>query len=230
MNSLDADISSPEAINRTMQEALKLELLGSEYGLWTRVVVQLSPDEAAIDHHAKMTKLNWAIAEEKAQQQLRLLQDMNQQAIMDGRIAVYRAIIARGDTDRFALQLANNPDDVAAIHEIIRQEQQANRRDTIDFVGRMVDSGVIERHEVGDQATEALQWLKESTARVLRERTRQSELEPTAAPQRRGRDEPAARGPQTEFARATVLGEGQHGPASTSTETQAGEATTPEGA
>jgi hypothetical protein len=191
MGALDADVSSPDAISRTMQEALKLELLGAEYGLWTRAVVQLAPDKAAIEHHAKMTKLNWAIAEEKAQQQLRLLQDMNQQAIIDGRIAVYRAIIARGDTDRFALQLANNPGDVAAIHQIIREEQQANRRDTVDFVARMVDSGVIERHEVGDQAAEALQWLKESTARVLREHDTQGELEPPAAPRRRGRDDPA---------------------------------------
>lgn len=187
LGSLDPDVSSPEAITRTMQEALKREVLGSEYGLWTRAVAHLSPDEAATGHYTKMTKLTWAIAEERAQQQLRLLQDINQQAIMEGRITIYREIITRGDTDRFAFQLAHNPDDIAAIDEIIRQEQQANRRDTIDFVSHMVDSGVIERHEVGDQATEALRWLKEMTARVLRDREKQTELEPPDIPQRRGR-------------------------------------------
>jgi hypothetical protein len=228
LGSLDPDVSSPQAINRTMQEALRRELLGSEYGLWTRAVVHLSPDEAAIGHYTKMTKLNWAIAEETAQQRLRLLQDMNQQAIMEGRITIYRDIIARGDTDRFAFQLAHNPDDIAAIDEIIRQEQQANRRDTIDFVAHMVDSGVIERHEVGDQATEALHWLKEVTSRVLRDRDRQTELESPDVPQRRGRGS-AAEGQLAGSPQTTVI-EDTSGPDTSSSERHLADAVPPEDA
>jgi hypothetical protein len=104
---------------------------------------------------------------------------------MAERIAVYREIVAAGDREQFAMQPALHPGDVSAIAKIIKGEQLTSRRETIDFVHHMVESGVIERWEVSDQAREALQWVKDATARVIHERDQQ------AAPQaRRGRGEP----------------------------------------
>jgi hypothetical protein len=185
---LGVDGTSPDRFAETIKAATETGYVGAEYGLWTRAIVHLTPDEAALDHHTKMTKLNWAIEEEKAEHELRILQETNHQAIMDGRMRVYRQIIAAGDVERFALQFANNPGDIAAIDAIMREEQQASRSDTINFVAHLVDSGVIERWEVGDQAREALQSLKEVTARVLRNRDGQYQAEQASAlPRRRGR-------------------------------------------
>jgi hypothetical protein len=143
---------------------------GAEYGLWSRIIAHLSMDEAATEHRAKMAKLTWAIEEEKAAQALRLLQEQHQQQITADRLDTYRQIIAAGGTERFALQLAENPGDIAAIEKIIRDEQRLSRRDTIDFVSHMVDSGVIERWQVNDEVKAALAWLREATARVIPER------------------------------------------------------------
>lgn len=114
---------------------------GAEYGLWSRIIAQLFMDEAATEHHAKMAKLTWAIEEEKAEQELRLLQEQHQQRV--------------------------------------------SRRDTIDFVSHMVDSGVIERWQVNDEVKEALAWLREATTRVIPERQDDSGAGPRE--RRRGR-------------------------------------------
>jgi hypothetical protein len=68
-------------------------------------------------------------------------------------IAVYRKIIDAGDVEQFALRLACHSDEISAITAIIREDQLTSRRDTIDFISHVVDSGVVERWEVSDQGT-----------------------------------------------------------------------------
>ena len=174
--------------------------IGTEYGLWVRSIVQLTLDEPTIEHVAKIKKLSRALEEEKAEHELRMLREEHENRIRQDRMDIYRKIIAAGDFERFALQVANNPDDIGAIDAIIRDEQEVSRRDTIDFVARMVESGVVERWEVSDQAREALKWLKDSTSRVISERQHHREIEPSHRQRRKGRenaDEGGASQPQS---------------------------------
>jgi hypothetical protein len=186
------DATEPARFHQAMQEAIGRNCLGAEYGLWTRAIAELTLDDATIEHNTKMTKLTRAIKEEEAEQKLRLLQELNQQQIMKDRIAIYRDIVAAGDIERFALRLAHNPTDIDAIAAILHEEQLTNRRDTIDFVTHMVDSGVIERWEISDQAREALEWLKNATARVIHENDAQhQEIKQPSEEKRHGRADPA---------------------------------------
>jgi hypothetical protein len=185
------DVTAPVGIQQAMREATDLGCLGAEYGLWTRVITHLALDEAGSEHNTKMTKLNWAIEEEKAAQKLRVLQDKNQQEIMADRIAVYREIVAAGDVERFALRLASHPDEISAITAIIREDQLTSRRDTIEFISHMVDSGVVERWEVSDQVKEALEWLRDATARVVTDKDhRNTQIDQIMQQRRRGRGKP----------------------------------------
>ena len=183
--------------------------IGAEYGLWVRSIVQLTLDEPTIEHVAKIKKLTRAIEEEKAEQELRLLREEHEQRIRQDRMEIYRDIVAAGDVERFALQLANNPDDIAAIDAIIRDEQESSRRDTIDFVAHMVDSGVIERWEVSDQAREALRWLQDATSRVISDKRGPREIEPPHRQKRRGRGnaEDSSAGPQPQPSPDTIEGQ-----------------------
>jgi len=185
------DVTAPAGIQQAMREATDLGCLGAEYGLWTRVITHLGLDEAATEHNAKMMKLNWAIEEEKAEQELRVLINKNQQEIMAERIAVYREIVAAGDVERFALRLASHPDEISAIMEILRQDQLQSRHDTIEFISHMVESGVVERWEVSDQVKEALEWLTDATARVVTDKDRRStQIDQTTQQRRHGRGKP----------------------------------------
>jgi hypothetical protein len=170
--------------------------LGAEYGLWTRVIVQLAVDEATSEHSSALIQLGRDITVEKKRQKLRKLQEKNERQLLAARIASYKEIIGAGDMNRFALQLASNPADVAAVAAMIREDEANMRTDTLRFVSDMVESGVIEPWEVSDQARETLQWLKRATARVIRGDRREPdeagrpELETAPAQRRQGRDDP----------------------------------------
>jgi hypothetical protein len=139
--------------------------------------------------------LSWAIEEEEAEQRLRMIRNRNEQEVTKARIDIYREIIAAGDLERFALRLARNPEDIDAIIEIFRQDQLASRKDTVDFIKHMVDRGVVERWEVSDQVREALNWLKEATARVVNREHPPSEYGQPWRQHRRGREDPVAEPP-----------------------------------
>jgi len=192
------DVTAPTGIQQAMREATARKCLGAEYGLWTRVITQLTLDEAATEHNTKMMKLNWAMDEEKAEHMLRVIKNRNEQAVTAERIAVYRKIVAAGDVERFALRLASNPDDITAITAIIREDQLTSRRDTIDFISHMVDSGVIERWEVSDQVREALEWLREAMSRVVTDKDHRNREIGQIGQRRRGRGEPIEEGTVSE--------------------------------
>jgi hypothetical protein len=190
LQGIEPDITTPTGMRQAMQNAIKLGSLGAKYGLWTNAITHLTLDQAAIEHNAKMMKLKWALEEEEAEHRLRVIKNQNEQKITEERIAVYREIIARGDVEQFALRLANHPDEISAVTEIIREDQLTRRQDTIDFIKHMVDSGVVERWEVSDQVREALEWLRDATARVVTDKHRATEIDPPVRQRRRGRGEP----------------------------------------
>jgi hypothetical protein len=188
---VQVDITTPAGMQQALQKATELRCLGAKYGLWASAIAHLTLDKAAIEHNAKMTKLKWALEEEEAEQKLRMTKNKNQQEIMVDKIDVYREIIEAGDIERFALQLASNPGDISAITEIIREDQVTRRKDTIDFIKHMVDSGAVERWEVSDQVRAALAWLGDATARVVTDKHhRMAEIDPPVRQRRRGRGDP----------------------------------------
>jgi hypothetical protein len=86
---------------------------------------------------------------------------------MKTRVDAYRSIIAAGDLSQFALRLAENPKDVAEVISLLIQERDSHRSDTVDFVTKLIDSGAIERWEIDDQIRTVLQWLRDTTNRVI---------------------------------------------------------------
>jgi len=190
LRGVEIDITTPAGMQQAMEKATKLGCLGAKYGLWTSATItHMTLDKAAIEHNAKMMKLKWALKEEKAEQKLRKIKNKHEQQITADKIAVYRDIIEAGDIERFALRLARHPDEISAVTEIIREDQLTSRHDTIDFIKHMVDSGVVERWEVSDQVREALEWLKDATARVVTDRNHKTP-EIDRPGRRRGRGEP----------------------------------------
>jgi hypothetical protein len=200
------DMTAPAGSQQVKPETRDQGCLGAEYGLWTRAVTHLTLDQAAIEHNTKMMKLKWAMEEEEAEQRLRITKNKNQQEITTARIAVYRGIIAAGDVERFALRLASHPDEISDITAIIREDQLTSRRDTIDFISHMVDSGVVERWEVSDQVREALEWLRDATARVVTDKSYKiTQDEKPLQQHRRGRGKPIEEPPAAESSPEIII-------------------------
>jgi hypothetical protein len=112
------------------------------------------------------------------------------------------------------MQLVNHPDEISAVTEIIREDQLRKRQDTIDFIKHMVDSKVVERWEVSDQVREALEWLRDATARVVtNQHLKTTEIDQPVRQRRRGRGEPVEQGATSEPPPDAIVGTRANDPA-----------------
>ena len=64
------------------------------------------------------------------------------------------------------MQLARNPEEVAAVVEMVVR-CGGNHRQVTSFLTTLLDSGAIDRWEVNDTVQTALDWLQESNDRVV---------------------------------------------------------------
>lgn len=133
-------------------------------------------DEPSVRHAMARLEAEHAMARREAEheleieilkQNLRELQESHNKALVSARVEMYRNIIGRGDIDQFALQLAERPEDVASVVQLMREEREQTRMRITDFVLQMLNSGAIERWEIDDQVRTALSWLKESTEKII---------------------------------------------------------------
>ena len=97
-----------------------------------------------------------------------MLQARNTQELLDLKVSRYRSLMEAGDINRFAVQLAQNPDDVASVVQAIQAEKERDRRYATEFVSQLLESGVIEKWEMSDQARAALEILRISTQDLIK--------------------------------------------------------------
>jgi hypothetical protein len=127
-----------ELAEKKAAAALQQENLGEAYGLEVTAFLRLGIDS-------------------KSKQQARLLAEVDR----------FRTIIAAGDLDRFALQLAQNPSAVEEVVKALMSEREKYRRDTFAFLTRLIESRVLEPWEIADQVREALHSLQDAIHTVI---------------------------------------------------------------
>ncbi|WP_328667482.1 hypothetical protein OG905_10595 [Streptomyces sp. NBC_00322] len=76
-------------------------------------------------------------------------------------------LLRRGEEAEIAHHMAQNPDKQWEIRRAIRQEKRDGQADFLAVFNRLIDSGVLERHDIGEPMYEVLQFLRESTGGVL---------------------------------------------------------------
>jgi len=148
-------------------KALRKHDVGPTYGLETAVFLHLTMHEMAASQLTSLDDVDHKIALEHKTQRLRALEERNKQDILAETVGRYRQLISAGDFDRFALQLAQNPQEAGAVVEALQSEKERNRRNATEFVTQLLDSKLIERWEIADEAREALDVLRSSMRGLL---------------------------------------------------------------
>jgi hypothetical protein len=152
-----------EAVRKVRQEDI-----GAPYGLATTIYLHFTMHEDAVAQLTKLEVLAHEIAVAEETHKLEMLQARNTQELLDLKVSRYRSLMEAGDINRFAVQLAQNPDDVASVVQAIQAEKERDRRYATEFVSQLLESGVIEKWEMSDQARTALEILKTSTQDLIR--------------------------------------------------------------
>lgn len=127
-----------EAAEKTANAQFDHGWLAEQYGLWTNVLVRLRMDE-----------------------------QKEEDARLAAQVQAYKTLIAAGDLDQFALQLARNPEDVDNVVQLLVKERDTHRREVCEFITKLLDSDALDRWQIDDQVRVLLQWMGVSINRVL---------------------------------------------------------------
>lgn len=145
-----------KAIIQRVQEESKKYNTGLKL---VRFVVELSLEDEARNHirQLKQIKRTREIESEQAElekQRIRLEEERTQM-----KMEFYGPLIEKGEWQLLALQLANHPDDVAAIVQMIRQQRQAEMESQLKALKIMLEEDVIEVYQMEEAGKRVLQRL-----------------------------------------------------------------------
>jgi cysteinyl-tRNA synthetase len=139
-----------------------------------RPITRMFRPEGSADAESKVNEVLTTISEAgelgltaSAIARLRMEDAVRDEFRLDRKVLAYRKIIAAGDVNQFAFTLAMNPESAPTVVKALIDERDRARKETIDFVTNLVKSGAIERWQVADQIRVALQWLLDSSNRVI---------------------------------------------------------------
>jgi hypothetical protein len=127
-----------ETAEKAVNSQFPTDWLCDDYGLWTNVLVRLRMDE-------------------QKERNVRL----------EAEVAAFKELIKDGDLDQFALQLAQNPQNVEPVVRALVQERDTHRREVFDFITRLIESDALDRWQIDDQVRIVMQWMQTSINRVL---------------------------------------------------------------
>ncbi|MFI8929104.1 hypothetical protein ACIG3E_15685 [Streptomyces sp. NPDC053474] len=160
-------INRAEEVRDAVHEALAGQHLGGQFGLETDVFVTISWDKLIQDHGRSLGRVLHQTDLERLNQELRQLRDDNKRELIRRWAADFQHAIERGDHAVMAQMMARNPQDLAEIRQLFRKEQREERQDGMELMSRLIEGGLLERWELGDQAMVVVEFLRSSARHVL---------------------------------------------------------------
>ncbi|QEU89716.1 hypothetical protein CP970_00990 [Streptomyces kanamyceticus] len=159
-------INDAEDVHDAVQKELRGEGLGGQFGLELDVFVAISWDKLIQDHGANRGQVLHQTDLEELNQKLRQLRDGNQRELISAWAEDFQEAMKRGDHAVMAQMMARNPQDLGEIRQMFRKEQRESRQDVMELMSRLIDGGLLERWELGEQAMVVVEFLRSSARHV----------------------------------------------------------------
>lgn len=142
-------------------------VLGREIGLRTQVYVFFDLDEQVRQEVARADKVEVTSRADAREAEAELRKEEWERRRIAARAADLEALFRRGDLAQIAHHMAKNPDHEWEIRNQLQREKREGQADLLEVFNRLLESGVLERHEVDEQAYQILQHLRSSTGTIL---------------------------------------------------------------
>lgn len=186
-------ISEAERADRAVENELADLRLGHELGLETEVFVRIDLSERGISAERQRTEIDHEGDLARRQHVEALRKERQEQELIRMRAAELQEMLSGGDDRQLAYFMARDSAHEWDIQQAFRRERREERVLSIDTVFRLVDGGLIERHDLNDQTLAAIDLMRSST-RGLVGRAADTFLE--QPPQRRALESGGPRGEQ----------------------------------
>lgn len=162
-------INRAEEVRDAVHEALRDQRVGSRFGLEVDVFVTISWDKLIQDHGRSLGRVLHQTDLERLNHELRQLRDDNKRQLISHWAADFQRALKSGNHAVMAQMMARNPKDLSEIREMFRKEQREERQDGMELMSRLIEGGLLERWELGDQAMVVVEFLRSSARHVLSE-------------------------------------------------------------
>lgn len=141
--------------------------LGRDLGLRTRVHVFIDLSKVVQRKVQQRHEVDLDMAKDERVAEAQRRKDAHERRLVADRARELEILLRSGEEAEIAHHMAQNPDKQWEIRRAIRQERREGQADFLTVFNRLIDTGVLERHDIGEPMYEVLQYLRESTGGVL---------------------------------------------------------------
>ncbi|WP_441246430.1 hypothetical protein [Kitasatospora sp. McL0602] len=144
---------------------------------------------ASIEADAALRGVDYALKRAKREHELDWLNTRHDHEITAERTRFYASMLESGEFERWGLHLSKNPQDIPLALQGLRDDEREASANQLQFVERLLDSGVVEDHQIAETARLAVETVKARLADAAVGRTRRRPLyrEDPAAQLEKGR-------------------------------------------
>ncbi|MFE0642607.1 hypothetical protein ACFW2Y_13475 [Streptomyces sp. NPDC058877] len=155
-------ITDAERADEAVREELAAGRLGfgRDLGLWTRVHVFIDLDESVKAEVSRRDRAGVTMEADERVAEAERRRRAADRALIADRAREMEALFRRGDLAQIAHHMAMHPDKQWEIRTQLQRERREGRGDYLAVVDRLLDSGVLERHDIGEQAYQVLTYLR----------------------------------------------------------------------
>ncbi|MEE1799285.1 MULTISPECIES: hypothetical protein [unclassified Streptomyces] len=141
--------------------------LGRDLGLRLRIHVFIDLSDVVRQRKSERDDIDFDMSRDEAQAEADRRKDAMERRLVRERAAELEAVFRRGQEAEIIHLMARNPAKEWEIREAIREQKREGQTDLINLFNRLLDTGHLERHDIGDQMFETLRLLRESGGAVL---------------------------------------------------------------
>ncbi|MFD5323190.1 hypothetical protein [Streptomyces sp. NPDC127092] len=142
-------------------------VIGRDIGLRTQVYVFFDLAEPTREEVARGDLVGVASRSDDRVAEAELRREEWERRRIAARAADLEAMFRRGDLAQIAHHMARHPDQEWEIRTQLQREKREGQADLLAVFNKLLDSGVLERHEIDEQAYQILQHLRGSTGTIL---------------------------------------------------------------
>ncbi|MCT4352407.1 hypothetical protein M5362_04570 [Streptomyces sp. Je 1-79] len=141
--------------------------LGEDLGLRARVLVFIDLDDTIKEEIGKRDLVSVSMQVDEREIEQRRVKELGERRLVAERARDLEELFRRGDLAQIAHHMAMNPDKQWDIRRELQQEKREGQADFLAVFNRLLDTGVLERHDIGEPMYQVLEFLRESTGTVL---------------------------------------------------------------
>ncbi|MEU2237136.1 hypothetical protein [Streptomyces vietnamensis] len=154
-------------------EAVREELatgrlsFGRDIGLRTRVLVFIDLDDSVKAEVSRRDRVGVTMEADERVAEAERRREAADRALVAERAREMEALFRRGDLAQIAHHMAMHPDKQWEIRTQLQRERREGQDDYLRVFSRLLDTGVLERHDIGEQMYQVLMYLRSQTGTVL---------------------------------------------------------------